>query len=201
MSEGILFIVSGPSGGGKTSLVREALRRMDNLGFSVSCTTRRPRESEVDGKDYRFLSEEEFRKMAGEGGFAEFASVHGHMYGTPAKELDRMRETGSDLILDIDVQGARQIRDRYGSGVYCFVLPSSFEILKERLTERRSEGSKELQKRLSDARREMEEIGNYDYIIINDDFNEAFDTLKGVITSARCERNRVIGRLNNDYFA
>lgn len=201
MREGILFIVSGPSGGGKTSLVKEALKYIENLSFSVSVTTRKPREGEVDGKDYTFVSEAGFREMVKEGKFAEYASVHGHLYGTPLEELENARKSGVDMILDIDIQGARQIKEKYGAGVFCFVLPSSFGILRERLIERGSEKSGDLEKRLSEARREMEEINNYDYIIINDSFNEAFDCLSAVIKSARCEYSRAAERIGKDYFA
>jgi len=201
MREGILFIVSGPSGGGKTSLVREALRRIRNLTFSVSVTTRKPRNGEVDGRDYTFVAEDAFRDMVEEGRFAEYASVHGNLYGTPLEELEGARRSGVDMILDIDVQGARQIKEKYGAGVFCFVLPSSFGILKGRLTERGSEKTGDLEKRLSEAKREMEEINNYDYIIINDLFDEAFDCLSAVIKSARCEYSRAAERIGEDYFA
>ena len=201
MREGILFIVSGPSGGGKTSLVKEALTRIRNLAFSVSVTTRKPRDGEVDGKDYIFVSEETFKEMLGQGKFAEYANVHGNLYGTPLAELENARKSGVDMILDIDIQGARQIKEKYGEGVFCFVLPSSFEILKERLTCRGSEKTGDLEKRLTEAKREMEEINNYDYIIINDSFDEAFDCISAVIKSARCEYSRVADRIGKDYFA
>lgn len=201
MREGILFIVSGPSGGGKTSLVKEALTRIRNLAFSVSVTTRKPRDGEVDGKDYTFVSEETFKEMLGQGKFAEYANVHGNLYGTPLAELENARKSGVDMILDIDIQGARQIKEKYGEGVFCFVLPSSFEILKERLIDRGSEKTRDLEKRLTEAKREMEEINNYDYIIINDSFDEAFDCISAVIKSARCEYSRVADRIGKDYFA
>mgnify|MGYP001262197101 FL=1 len=201
MREGILFIVSGPSGGGKTSLVKEALTRIRNLAFSVSVTTRKPRDGEVNGKDYIFVGEETFKEMLGQGKFAEYANVHGNLYGTPLAELENARKSGVDMILDIDIQGARQIKEKYGAGVFCFVLPSSFEILKERLTCRGSEKTGDLEKRLTEAKREMEEINNYDYIIINDSFDEAFDCLSAVIKSARCEYSRVADRIGKDYFA
>ncbi len=201
MREGILFIVSGPSGGGKTSLVKEALTRIRNLTFSVSVTTRKPRDGEVNGKDYTFVGEETFKEMLGQGKFAEYANVHGNLYGTPLAELENARKSGVDMILDIDIQGARQIKEKYGEGVFCFVLPSSFEILKERLTCRGSEKTGDLEKRLTEAKREMEEINNYDYIIINDSFDEAFDCLSAVIKSARCEYPRAAGKIGKDYFA
>lgn len=201
MREGNIFIVSGPSGGGKTTLVRKVLEGMNNIRFSVSCTTRKPRAGEVNGKDYIFVSDDEFGKMVGEGRFAEYASVHGHMYGTPLLELENAEKSGVDLILDIDVQGARQIRQRFGSGVYCFVLPSSFGILETRLRERGSEEKGEMEKRLSEARQEMEEIGNYDYIIINDDLDLAAECLTSVIISTRCGREKSMGIIKKGYLS
>lgn len=201
MREGNIFIVSGPSGGGKTTLVRKALENLDNLRFSVSCTTRKPRAGEVNGKDYIFISDEEFGKKVSEGGFAEYAKVHDHMYGTPLSELENAAKSGTDLILDIDVQGARQIRQRFGSGVYCFVLPSSFEILRTRLMERGSEDRGEMEKRLSDARQEMEDIDHYDYIIINDDLTRAAECLSSVIISTRCGREKSIGIIKKGYLS
>ncbi len=201
MREGNIFIVSGPSGGGKTTLVRKVLEGMNNIRFSVSCTTRKPRAGEVNGKDYIFVSDDEFGKLIGEGMFAEYAKVHGHMYGTPLSELENAEKSGVDLILDIDVQGARQIRQRFGSGVYCFVLPSSFGILETRLRERGSEEKGEMEKRLSEARQEMEEIGNYDYIIINDDLDRAAECLTSVIISTRCGREKSMGIIKKGYLS
>ncbi len=200
MREGIIFIISGPSGGGKTTLVKKVLECMDNLEFSVSCTTRTRREGEIDGKDYRFVSEQEFRTMVDNGEFAEYAEVHGHFYGTPLAEFERARHAGIDLILDIDVQGARQIRNKYDSVVYCFVLPSSFRLLMERLTQRGSEKSSEIEERLSDAKQEIEDIDYYDYIIVNDSLDEALSSLKSVINAARCENERAMVRIDKDYF-
>jgi guanylate kinase len=199
MGKGMIFIVSGPSGGGKTTLVKRILSDMKDLRFSVSYTTRDPREGEVNGKDYVFVTEGDFRTMIEKGEFAEYAKVHEHMYGTPIAELEGARTSGLDLILDIDVQGAEQIRQKYGSGVYCFVLPSSFDILRKRLVERKSENSGEIDKRLSDARKEMEDIENYDYIIINDTLDEAVESLASIINSARCRKERVIERVKKGY--
>lgn len=123
------------------------------------------------------------------------------MYGTPLSELENAAKSGGDLILDIDVQGARQIRQRFGSGVYCFVLPSSFEILETRLRERGSEEKGEVEKRLSEARQEMEEIGNYDYIIINDDLDRAAECLTSVIISTRCGREKSMGIIKKGYLS
>ncbi len=185
MREGNIYIISGPSGGGKTTLTKRVMADLDNLRFSVSCTTREPREGEVDGKDYRFISVAEFNDMAKDGKFAEYANVYGNLYGTPLDQFEMAKKCGVDLILDIDVQGAKQIRGKYSEAVFCFVAPSSIEELERRLTLRGSEGSKVIQKRLSVAKKEMEETEHYDYIIYNDDLNEAVSALKEIIESKR----------------
>ena len=199
MREGNIFIVSGPSGGGKTTLVEKVLQDLKNLRFSVSCTTREPRAGEVNGKDYIFVTEDEFKKMIDEDKFAEYANVHGHMYGTPLAELENAAKSGVDLLMDIDVQGAGQIRRRFGGGVYCFVLPSSFELLRARLLERGSENRGEIEKRLSDAGEEIEDIDNYDYIIINDELDRALECFVSVIVSARCRKEKLIAIIKKGY--
>ncbi|GBD37897.1 Guanylate kinase [bacterium HR37] len=197
MTQGILFVVSGPSGSGKTTLTRRIIEMLDNVRFSVSFTTREPRPGEVDGVDYRFVSREEFEEMIRENMFAEWAVVHGHFYGTPIYEIERARSCGVDLILDIDIQGAKTIKERYGSGVYIFVTPSSFEALRERLLKRKGEGMAEIEKRLENARREMEEICSYDYIIINDRLDEAVENLVSVIRAERCRKERAVNLLKD----
>lgn len=192
MREGILFIVSGPSGGGKTTLTKLVLEMVDGVQFAVSCTTRKPRSGEIDGVDYRFVSEVEFEDMIRRDSFAEWAVVHGNRYGTPKGELERAQSEGIDLILDIDVQGARSIKKRYGKGIYIFITPSSPGILEERLVKRKGEGAAEIAKRLENAKREMEEIGSYDYIIINDSVDKAKENLASVIRAERCKRERVL---------
>ncbi len=189
--EGIIFVLSGPSGGGKTTLAQRALERHSNLSFSVSYTTRIPREGEVDGKDYRFVSETEFGRMVKDNYFVEYAKVHNNYYGTPLEQFGMAKSTGIDLLLDIDVQGARQIRKNYSLAVLCFILPSSFEILRERLVERGSDNDAEINRRLSKVRQEMRDVHKYDYIIVNDDLDKTADTLSSIIVSARCEANRV----------
>ena len=194
MREGILFIVSGPSGSGKTTLTRRVVKMVDNLRFSVSYTTRRPRPGETDGVDYRFISKEQFENMVRNGEFVEWATVHGNLYGTPIEELERAKFSGVDLILDIDVQGASSIKGKYSSGVYVFITPSSVAALKDRLVERK-EGVAEITKRLENARKEMGEICLYDYIIINDSIDDALGNLASVIRAERCKRERVITSL------
>ena len=187
MREGLIFIISGPSGGGKTTLTRRVMEELDNLSFSVSFTTREPRPGEVDGKDYRFVSEPEFKDMVRDKRFAEYANVYGNLYGTPIDQFETARQNGVDLILDIDVQGAKQIREKFSTAIFCFVAPSSLEELKKRLSKRGSEESPEIQKRLSVAKMEMEETGHYDYIIHNDDLEKAVASLKEIILLKRRE--------------
>jgi guanylate kinase len=195
MREGILFIVSGPSGSGKTTLVKQVIHKIENIKFTVSFTTRKKRPGEVEGVDYRFVSEGDFQDMVKSGRFAEWAVVHGKHYGTPATELEQAKESGIDLLLDIDVQGARSVRNKYSSGVYIFVTPSSLDALRERLVKRKSDDMSEIKKRLEDAKGEMEEAKFYDYIIINDSLDEAIRNLTAVILAERCRKERVLGQL------
>ena len=203
MIQGISFIVSGPSGGGKTTLAKGVLDKLDNLRFSVSYTTREPRDGEIDGRDYRFISEAKFQKMVQEERFIEHALVHGNYYGTPLDEFENARTSGVDLLLDIDVQGASQLRKRYPSGVFCFVLPPSFEILKERLIERNSDRDNDINKRLIRAKEETEELNseNYDYIIVNDNIDQALERLSSIIVSTRCESKRLVEKVKADFFS
>jgi len=199
MREAITFVVSGPSGSGKTTLTRRVIKMVENLRCSVSFTTRPPRPDEVDGIDYRFISENEFDEMAKNKMFAEWAIVHSHRYGTPIEEIERMRSSGVDLLLDIDTQGAKSIRNLYGSGVYIFVTTSSLEVLKERLIKRHGEGMVEVTRRIEDSRNEMEGIKSYDYIIINDSIDEAVMKLKAVIIAERCRRERVLESVKKSF--
>ena len=201
MRQGISFIVSGPSGGGKTTLAKSMLDRLDNLRFSVSCTTRTPRDGEIDGKDYRFISQEEFEQMVESGQFVEHALVHGNYYGTPVDEFENARTAGVDLLLDIDVQGASQIRKNYPNAVFCFVLPPSISILKERLVDRNSNGEIDINRRIERAKEEAcpSILKEYDYIIINDELDKALEDMFSIIVSARCQSNRVIDIVNKSF--
>lgn len=192
-SKGLLFIVSAPSGAGKTSLCKEVLRRFEARGsrplrWSCSYTTRPPREGEVHGKDYFFVSDAEFDRMIREGEFAEWAQVHGRRYGTSLRYLEQAEAEGIDLLLEIDCQGARQLREKYPRGRFIFVLPPSWRALKQRLLGRRTESAAEVEQRLETARREVQEWGMYDYLVINDDFASAVEELWAVITAEGCRR-------------
>ncbi len=198
MRQGIQFIVSGPSGGGKTTLAKGMMDKLDNLRFSVSCTTRTPREGEVDGQDYIFVSQEDFEQMVEKNQFVEHALVHGNYYGTPVSEFENAASTGVDLLLDIDVQGASQIRKKYPEAVFCFVLPPTIEILRERLTQRSSNGEIDINNRLERAKEEVAPsiLQEYDYIIINDQLDEALEAMHSIIVSARCQSERVVNKIS-----
>ncbi len=182
---GIVFIVSAPSGAGKTTLTREVLSIYPEMSLSVSCTTRTPRDGETPGKDYDFVSEAVFKRMLAAGDFAEWAEVHGKLYGTPRRMLERRLRGGGDVLLDIDVQGARQIRRHYTSAVSIFVLPPSLDELRRRLAGRGTDARKTIDQRWNNARHEIQEIQGYDYFIINRDVDEAVKQLAAVIAAER----------------
>ncbi len=188
--EGILFVVSAPSGAGKTTLCREVIKSLPDLVTSVSYTTRPPRPNEVLGKDYFFVSPGEFRGMIKRGEFAEWAEVHGNMYGTPKAFLREMMDQGKDIVLAIDSQGAMQLRKSY-AGVYIYILSPSFEVLRSRLMSRRSDAPEEIRKRLIKASEEVANYQEYDYLVVNEDFNKALNELKAIIISERIRVSRI----------
>lgn len=199
MKKGLLFILSGPSGSGKTTLAKKVIQKISDIRFVVSYTTRSRRSGEKDGVDYKFVSDRTFDDLIACKRLSEWAIVHGHRYGTPIEPVEEAESSGLDLILDIDVQGARNIRAKYGGGVYIFVLPSSVDILRKRLMHRKSEGVMEIDNRLEDAKKEIQEMRNYDYIIINDILREAAENLAAIILSERCRRERVLRFLKLDF--
>ena len=188
---GTLFVVSAPSGAGKTTLCREMRLRLPDLAYSVSVTTRAPRAGEIDGVDFRFVAEAEFRGMLARGEFAEWATVHGHLYGTRARALEEALGGGRDVLLDIDTQGAAQLRARYPDAVLIFILAPSVKELEQRLRERRSDPEREIRRRLDRAREEVPLWREYDYLIVNRDVKEATEHLAAVIQAERCRTNRL----------
>ena len=170
---GTLYIVSAPSGAGKTTLCRKLIEKVPDLKFSVSYTTRRPRPGEVNDLDYTFVSRDEFRKLIDQGGFLEWAEVHGELYGTSRKRTETLTENGYDVILDIDTQGAMQLKKEHENGIYIFILPPSFNVLKERLRKRMTDSEAEIKKRLKRAIDEIKTYPAYDYVIINDILEDA----------------------------
>jgi guanylate kinase len=188
---GTLFVVSAPSGAGKTTLCREARLRVPDLAYSVSCTTRAPRPGEVDGSDFRFVSREAFTAMRERGELAEWATVHGNLYGTPAAPLEAALRHGRDVLLDIDTQGAAQLRRRYPEAVLVFIVAPSMAELEQRLRERRSDADQDIARRLARARDEIALWKEYDYLIVNRDVKEAMDQLMAVIQAERCRTTRL----------
>ncbi len=189
--EQLMIVVSAPSGAGKTSLCEATARRLPRLVHSVSFTTRAPRPEEQEGRDYHFVSEETFRRMVDRGEFAEWATVHGHLYGTSRALLEEQFLRGQDVILDIDTQGAAILRKAYPGSVSVFIVPPTFSHLEARLRGRRSDSEEELKLRLRRAREEIRHCREYDYVIINDRFETAVDQLCAIITAERQRSFRV----------
>lgn len=187
---GILFIISSPSGGGKGTLIREVLRAVPNIGYSISFTTRRMREGETNGKDYFFVSPEDFENRVKKGEFLEFANVHGNFYGTSRHRVELETAGGRDVILEIDVQGAASIHKIMSDAVQIFIMPPSFEILRERLLNRQTESDTELTLRLLNAHSEVERYKEFDYVVINDEITKAAADLQAVILAERLKRAR-----------
>ena len=183
--KGIIFIISAPSGAGKTTLCKNLMLEFPDIKFSISCTTRKMRPGETDGRDYYFISKDQFKKIKDEDGFAEWAEVHGELYGTTVKELKKAEEGGSDLILDIDWQGARQIKDKLSDAVYIFIHPPSLEELEDRLRKRGKDSDETIKKRLRNAREEISHSDWYDHNITNDDLTEAMARLKSIVKTER----------------
>ncbi|HSF22813.1 MAG TPA: guanylate kinase [Blastocatellia bacterium] len=187
---GNLIVVSAPSGAGKSSLAERALKRIHGLKFSVSYTTREPRGTEKDGVDYHFVSDDEFRAMKDRGEFLESAEVHGYRYATHREAVDKLLAEGLDVILDIDVQGAEQVRDRVTEAITVFILPPSREILEARLRSRNLNEPRDLERRLRNAAVEVKLYEKFDYVIVNDDIDRALASLEAIITAERSRLSR-----------
>lgn len=187
-----MFIVSAPSGAGKTTLCKKIVNTVDNLRQSVSFATRKPRKGEVNDLNYSFISEKEFRKMIARGDFIEWAEVHGNLYGTSRKRLENLINSGFDVILDIDTQGAKQIRESCRGGVFIFILPPSMKILRDRLEKRKSNSKEDIERRLQRAVHEIRDYDKFDYVIINDIFKDSLRKLEAIIITERL-RNKKIG--------
>ena len=189
--KGSVFIVSAPSGAGKTTLCRRLTEVVPRIVHSISCTTRQAREGEVDGRDYFFVDEERFMRMVADGEFLEWAEVHGNLYGTSRAKLFEMIEGGIDVILDIDTQGAAQIRQKGIDATFIFVLPPSPEALRKRLISRKTDSEKVILLRLKKAREEIDDYRLYDYVIVNDSLDVALDELGAVVLSKRLHISRI----------
>ncbi|HWQ78575.1 MAG TPA: guanylate kinase [Anaerovoracaceae bacterium] len=187
MSKGLLFVVSGPSGAGKGTICRK-LAGMIDIDLSVSMTTRSPRPGEIEGKNYYFVSEKEFIGTIDDDGLLEYAKVYGNYYGTPKEAVLNQLENGRDVVLEIDIQGALQIKDTYPKGVFIFILPPSMQELRKRITGRGSETEDDINLRLGETLTEVSYIDKYDYCVVNDEIDEAVNRVAAIITA---EHSRV----------
>jgi len=192
-----MFIVSAPSGVGKSTIIREVIAHCPRLRFSVSCTTRPIRSGEIAGKDYHFLSIEEFQQGINSGRFLEWARVHGHYYGTDGHIIEKWLQDGENVLLDIDVQGARRVRCAYPAAQTIFILPPSMAVLEQRLRNRATETKEQLDIRISGAVAEILESPWYDYIIINEDLQEAIEDMKAILRAVLSSRTTQAPWLRN----
>jgi len=193
LRRGELFIISAPSGAGKTTVLKRVLAELPGVAFSVSHTTRKPRPGEEDGRDYYFVDPQTFIRIRGDGGFLEWAEVHGSLYGTSRAMVENLLEQGIDVLLDIDVQGARQIRQQRGGGAhFVFIAPPSWEELQRRLAGRGTESPESLAVRFRNARQELADLDQYDFLIVNDVIDSAVETLRAVIIAQRCRCRRTL---------
>ena len=188
--KGLLLVVSSPSGAGKTTLTRRLQRQYPDVGFSVSYTTRPPRTGERDGVDYNFIDDAAFDTMVKENRFAEWAHVHGYRYGTSLESVRKALNQGQDMIFDIDYQGGQQLKAKFKDAVMIFVLPPSIEELADRLKRRATDSAENIARRLAKAADELTHYDAYEYLIVNDDLDQAFRELDSIYCAARCIRSR-----------
>jgi len=198
-AQGLLIVISAPSGAGKTTICRRLLDEFPDLYFSVSCTTRLPRKGEKDGRDYHFISVEKFKNRTGKGEFVEWEEIYGHFYGTLKKEIEDRTGKGHDVILDIDIKGAGNVKSIYPQGVFVFIMPPSVETLKERLKKRGSETDDVMKMRFDRVMEEVRENERYDYVIFNDIINDSVDIMRSIYIAEKNRRSRLQSRINDFY--
>ena len=186
---GRIFVVSGPSGSGKSTLIREVRQKVADLGYSVSHTSRPPRGQEKNGVEYHFVSRENFQEMIDKGEFVEWAEVYQDLYGTSVSSLRSQITIGLDVIMDIDVQGGRNIKDHFKDAILIYVLPPSLEILEKRLRDRGTDGEKVIRARLKKAAEEIKNCVSYDYLLFNDALDQAVEELKSILIAERCRKS------------
>lgn len=191
LSTGLPVVISAPSGSGKSTVAGSVARELPNTVLSISCTTRAPRPAEVNGRDYHFLSDPEFRKRIEAGDFLEWAVVHGHCYGTPVSFLKKELEQGRNVLLTIDPQGAISVRRRFPEGVFIFLVPPDWQTLKSRLSARASDDEKSMEIRLANARKELGLLNQYDYLVVNDDLSNAVRDVAAIIRAEQCRLMRL----------
>jgi len=195
--QGVLYVVSSPSGGGKGTLIRRVLEVVPDLSYSVSYTTRAPRNGEVDGREYFFVNRQRFEEMINEGAFLEWANVHGNLYGTARRQVISETNAGVDIVLEVDVQGAASVRKLGLDSVSIFILPPSRETLRQRLIARGSDSAEELAVRLNNAPAELEQYEAFDYVIFNDEIDRASAQLASIVSAERARRTRQEALIRN----
>ena len=189
--QGILIVVSGPSGCGKSTLDQKLVERRNDTVMSISDTTRNPRGEEKDGVEYNFLTKEQFEKNIENDKYLEYATVHSHYYGTPKHNINKLLKSGIDVILEIDIEGARKIKEKRSDAVFIFIMPPSMEILKNRLMGRKTETKELLVERFKTAYKEINEVTKYNYVIVNDDLNESLLKMNSILECERCRVDRI----------
>ena len=190
-NKGLLIVESGPSGAGKGTICKALLEKHDDLFISVSATTRQPRAGEVDGVNYHFITKEDFIKRVEQKDFLEYAEVYGNYYGTPKSRVEEMIDSGKNVILEIDIQGALKVKENFKEGVFIFILPPSMEELKQRIIKRGSETPESLMRRFKSAYQEINYISKYNYAVVNDVVDVAVSKIEGIITAEKCRVDRI----------
>lgn len=188
---GLLIVISGPSGAGKGTICKSFLERNSEVAISVSATTRSPRNGEVDGINYYFMSKEQFKEKIEANDFLEYAEVYDNFYGTPKSNVEQLLESGKDVILEVDIQGALKVKENTEEGVFIFILPPSMEELKARIIKRGSETSESLMKRFESAYKEINFISRYNYAVVNDEVETAVDKLEAIVCAEKCRVDRI----------
>lgn len=190
-NQGILVVVSGPSGCGKSTLNNLLLRSRKNITMSISDTTRKPRGEEKNGVEYNFLTKEQFEENIKNDKYLEYATVHSHYYGTPKHNINKLLKNGIDVILEIDIEGARKVKEKCPNAVFIFIMPPSMEILKDRLMGRKTESKEQLVERFKTAYKEINEVTKYNYVIVNDNLNESLLKINSILECERCRVDRI----------
>lgn len=189
-TKSLIIVISAPSGAGKTTLTKRLLQ-ISSFAYSVSFTTRPPRKNEIEGVDYYFISNEEFQKMVEEGKFVEWARVHGQLYGTSIDLLDNAIKTRKDVVLEVDVKGGIEIKEKYPKAVLIFLLPPSWQELEKRLNKRNTEAEERIRERIKQAKKEIAYAPSYDYLVVNDDINKALSDILSIVKAERCRLDRL----------
>lgn len=189
--KGLLIVISGPSGAGKGTICKRFLEKNKEVVLSVSATTRSPRQGEVDGVNYHFMTKEQFKDKIKSDDFLEYAEVYDNFYGTPKSNVNELLESGKDVILEIDIQGALKVKENAEDGVFIFILPPSMEELKQRIIKRGSETEESLMKRFKSAYKEINFVSKYNYAVVNDEVETAVEKLESIITAEKCRVDRI----------